>query len=409
MIENLRFHAWQVPLLLALLAAGGCNNPAPDKPREAPRVTVASPSIRNLVEEEEYNGWLEAYKTVDVRSRVRGHITKVHFKDGDIVEHGQALFDIDPAPFAAELKQAESQSRALEAQEVAAKKVAERNRMLVKSNAAAQQDLEKSEADAESFGAQIVAKQAEAERSRLNLKYCKIEAALTGKIGKAALIEGDLVNAGGTDPLLTTIVAIDPIFVSFNVDERAVQEYQQYAAKRDGDDKQKKQLREQKIQFTFGLDTEQGFPRKGEIAFAENKYTAGTGTILIRGVTRNPDDRLIVGSRVRVRVPISDKYDAAVIPDQAVLSDQDRKYLLVLGKDNIVLRRDITPGKLLDDGMRVILPARGEKIKADDPDWIKSWEKALVITIGLQRARINYPVQPLDTSGKAIEPAGKSR
>ena len=113
--------------------------------------------------------------------------------------------------------------------------------------------------------------------------------------------------------------------------------------------------------FSFGLDTEKGFPHEGHLVFADNKYTEGTGTILVRGVAENPDGRLIPGSRVRVRVPVSDKYEAAVVPDTAVLSDQDRKYLLVLGKDNVVLRRDITPGRLLDDGMRVILPAPGEE------------------------------------------------
>ena len=137
--------------------------------------------------------------------------------------------------------------------------------------------------------------------------------------------------------------------------------------------------------------------------FADNKYIEGTGTILVRGVAQNPDGRLVPGSRVRVRVPVSDKYEAAVVPDTAVLSDQDRKYLLVLGKDNVVLRRDITPGRLLDDGMRVILPAPGEEKAAGNKDWIKNWEKEWVITVGLQRARIDYPVQPLDSNGQPVD------
>ena len=216
------------------------------------------------------------------------------------------------------------------------------------------------------------------------------------------LTEGNLVNAGGSDPLLTTIVAIDPIYVDFNVDERAMQRYQEIGAGRQGKDKQQS-LREQKIPFSFGLDTEKGFPHEGHLVFADNKYAEGTGTILVRGVAENPDGRLIPGSRVRVRVPVSDKYEAAVVPDTAVLSDQDRKYLLVLGKDNVVLRRDITPGRLLDDGMRVILPAPGEEKAAGNKDWIKNWEKEWVITVGLQRARIDYPVQPLDSNGQPID------
>jgi multidrug efflux pump subunit AcrA (membrane-fusion protein) len=159
-------------------------------------------------------------------------------------------------------------------------------------------------------------------------------------------------------------------------------------------------LRERKLAFNFGLDTEKGFPREGRLVFADIKYAEGTGTVLVRGEARNPDGQLIPGSRVRVRIPVSEKYEAAVVPDSAVLSDQDRKYLLVLGKDNTVLRRDITPGRLLDDGMRVVLPTPGEEKSAD---WIKNWEKEWVITVGLQRARVNYPVQPLDSSGQPID------
>ena len=159
-------------------------------------------------------------------------------------------------------------------------------------------------------------------------------------------------------------------------------------------------MRDRNIAFTFGLDTEKGFPHEGRLVFADIKYAEGTGTVLVRGEAKNPDGQLVPGSRVRVRIPVSDKYEAAVVPDSAVLSDQDRKYLLVLGKDNTVLRRDITPGRLLDDGMRVILPTPGEENAAD---WIKNWEKQWVITVGLQRARINYPVQPLDSAGQPID------
>jgi RND family efflux transporter MFP subunit len=391
-------------LVLVGLVIAGCGRTADtDRAEEAPRVTVAHPVVRELTDEDDYNGWLVAFKTVEVRSRVRGHIMKVHFHEGDIVKEGQPLFDLDPAPFVAELNQAEAQARALEAQEVAMKKVVERNRILIKKAAVSQQDLEKSEADAQSLEAQIMAKRAEAEKHRLDVKYAKITAALTGRISKVELVEGNFVNAGGSDPVLTTIVSIDPIYVDFNVDERAIQHYQEIGAGRPGKDKDKEQsLREQKIPFYFGLDTEEGFPHEGYLVFADNKYAAGTGTILVRGVAKNPGGQLVPGSRVRVRVPVSDKYQAAVVPDTAVLSDLDRKYLLVLGKGNVVLRRDITPGRLLDDGMRVLLPAPGDQQAAGNKDWSKNWVKEWVITVGLQRARIDYPVLPLDSNGQPV-------
>jgi multidrug efflux pump subunit AcrA (membrane-fusion protein) len=181
-----------------------------------------------------------------------------------------------------------------------------------------------------------------------------------------------------------------------------MQHYQKAGVSRQNNN-EKKPLRDQNLPFYFGLDTEKSFPHEGRLVFADNKYTEGTGTILVRGVANNPDGKLIPGSRVRVRVPVSDKYQAVAVPDTAVLSDQDRKYLLVLGKDNVVLRRDVTPGRLLDDGMRVILPAPGEKKVAGKEDWGNKWETEWVITLGVQRARINYPVQPLDGDGRPIE------
>jgi len=385
MVSKYSFRSSWLLIVLASLVAAGCGGSAPaEKTKAAPRVTVAHPAIRSLIDEDDYNGWLEAFKTVEVRARVRGHITKVHFQDGDFVKEGQPLFDLDSAPFEAELKQTEAQTRALEAQKVAATRDAERYAILVKQKAVSQQEYEKAVADAESFDAQILAKKAEAERRRLDVKYAKIEAPLSGKIGKAALIEGNLVNAGGSDPILTTIVAIDPIYVDFNVDERAMQRYQ--AADTSGQGKEKEQsLRALKLPFFFGLDTEKGFPHKGQLVFADNKYTEGTGTILVRGVAKNPNGRLVPGSRVRVRVPVSDKYEAAVVPDSAVNTDQDKKYLLLVGEGNIVKRQNVVLGRLLDDGMRVILEP---KLATD----------AWIIVEGMERARLNYPVEPIPES-----------
>jgi len=380
-------------MLLGCVVAAGCGGTKPaEKTKEAPRVTVAHPITRTLTDEAEYNGWLEAFKTVEVRARVRGHIAKVHFQDGDMVTEGKTpLFDIDEAPFQAQLAQTEAQVMALESQEVSANKELERNRILITNKAVSQQELDKSEADAKSFAAQILAKKAEADRIRLDLKYAKIIAPLTGKVGKANLIVGDLVNAGGSDPLLTTIVTVDPVYVDFNVDERAIQRYQQTNAPRS--DKQKS-LREREIKFTFGLDTEKGFPHEGTLVFADIKYAEGTGTLLVRGVAENKDGLFIPGSRVRVRLPVGDKYSATLVPDAAVSTDQKQKYLLVVGEDKNVKRLNVELGRLLDDGMRVIL---APQLKAD------TW----IITEGMERARLNYPVEPIPESAPDVSAAAK--
>ena len=390
-------------LVLTALVVAGCGPSAStDKTKEAPRVTVAHPVVRSLVDEDDYNGWLEASQTVDVRARVRGHIQKIGFKDGDMVQQGQLLFELDPRPFQAAVDEALAQVKALEAQKVAADKNAARaRRTWSRRRPWPRRNTNRSWPTPSLTRPALLRKCKRSRGANWTWNTRRVTAPIAGRIGRAMLTEGNLVNAGGSDPVLATIVAVDPIYVDFNVDERAMQRYQEIGAGRQGKDKQQS-LRAQKIPFSFGLDTEKGFPHQGQLVFADNKYTGGTGTIMVRGVAANPDGRLTPGSRVRVRVPVSDKYAAALVPDSAVLSDQDRRYLLVLGKDNTVLRRDVTPGRLLDDGMRVILPAPGEEKAAGEKDSVKNWESVWIITLGLQRARIDYPVQPLDSKGQPI-------
>jgi RND family efflux transporter MFP subunit len=397
-----------LPVLTALSVAGCGPTSSTEKPKEAPRVTVAHPVVRELVDEDDYTGWMQAAETVEVRARVRGHIAKIHFQDGDLVKKDQLLFELDPRPFEVAIKEATAKARALDAQKVAADKDTARNRELVKKGAVSQQDFEKVEADALSYDARIAATMQEVERFKLDLEFARITAPISGRIGRAQLTEGNLVNAGGSDPLLTTIVSVDPIYVYFSIDERALQQYQKSGASRRGE-KEPISLREQKIPFAFGLDTEQGYPHQGLLDFADNKVIEGTGTIEVRGVAENKERLFVPGSRVRVRIPVSEKYPAAVVPDTALLADQDRRYLLVLGQDNTALRRDVTPGRLLDDGMRVLLPAPGEEKAAGNQDWAKHWEQEWVITVGLQRARVNHPVQPLDSNGQPIATTGAAQ
>lgn len=379
---------------MAVSAIVACSRQAaPEKPKEAPRVTVGHPVARELVDEDEYNGWLAASDTSEVRSRVRGHIQKVHFKDGDMVEKGQLLFELDPRPFQVEISQAQAEAKALEAQKVAAEKDVARYGELVKTGAASRQQLDKAVADVGAYDAQIAAKMEDAKRFELDLVYAKITAELAGKIGKANLTAGNLVNAGGSDPLLTTIVAIDPIFVYFQVDERALQQYQKIGARRRGDNRQAP-LRELKIPFSFGLDTEKGYPHQGTLDFADNKVVEGTGTIEVRGVADNKQRLFIPGSRVRVRLPVSDKYSAVLVPDTAVNTDQKQKYLIVVDQEKVAKRQNVSLGRLLDDGMRVVL----EPELAPD---------AWIITEGMERARVNYPVEPIPESQPAAAPSAQ--
>jgi RND family efflux transporter MFP subunit len=375
-------------IVLTLMFMVGCGDDTPAaKNKEAPKVTVVHPVVRSLTDTDDYNGWLEAYKSVDVCPRVSGYITKVYFKDGDMVTEGKTpLFDIDPDPFRAQLAQIEAQRASLVAQQIAAANVVKRNQELIKTNAVSQQELEKSIADENSFESQIKAKDADADRVKLDLKYAKIIAPLTGKVGKANYYEGATVTAVGVPPVLTTIVTVTPVYVDFNVDERAIQRYQQSAL---GKAEAAKPFRERNYTFHFGLDTEKGYPHEAHLVFADIKYAEGTGTVLIRGEADNKDSLFVPGSRVRVRLPTSDKYPATQVPDTAICTDQKEKYILEVGADKNVKRVNVELGRLLDDGMRVILTP---ELKPD------SW----IISEGMERVRRNYQVDPVPETAEAV-------
>jgi RND family efflux transporter MFP subunit len=373
----------------------GCSDEPAAAAPEPPKVTVAHPEERKLVNYDEYNGWTDASATVEVRSRVRGHIHKVHFEDGQFVKKDALLFELDPRPFQSEVDRANEQVKIAEAQLEAAVKEEERQRNLFEQNAARKNDLEKAEAARKTWDAQIASAQEEVRRQELELSYSKVTAPIGGRISRAMLTEGNLVNAGGSDPLLTTIAAIDPIQVYFSVDERALLVYRQKHPAETQTPTEGNPLKEAKIPFEFRLETDQGFANKGLIDFADNKIDPMTGTIEIRGTSENADGRYVPGSRVRVRVPVSDEYPATLVPDEAILSDHEKKYLLCLSPENNVVRRDVQLGKLLEDGMRVILPGTKENEGVKPEDW--------VIVLGLQRARLNYPVTPVDANGEPIQ------
>jgi multidrug efflux system membrane fusion protein len=365
------------------IVGGGCNKAAARVEPPPPKVTVANPQTRQIVASDDYNGWMQAMATVDVRARVRGHIQKIDFKDGEIVKKDQVLFELDPRPFESEIGRSQDQVKVYAAQLVAAQKDEARQRELLKKGGASQSQVDKAEADALSLQAQIDAGQQEIKRKELDLEYSKITSPMTGRAGRAMLDVGNLVNAGGSDPVLTTIVSTDPIQVYFYVDERSIQRYQKARGPRASG-----QLNDLNLKFTFGLETDVGFPNEGVLDFADNRIDKATGTVQLRGLVKNDKGRFAPGSRVRIRVPISDEQAAVVVPDIALLADQDKKYALVLDAKNVVQRRDVVLGTLLDDGMRIVMPGEGVTGGALTPE-------DRIVVLGLQAARINYPVEPV--------------
>ena len=370
-------------VLGACLLATGCQHEqaAPPAP-PPPKVTVQNVQTREITDYDEYNGYLDAAQTVEVRARVRGYLHKVHFKDGQMVKKGDLLFELDPRPFQADIDRGKALVVALQAQQDAAQKEKVRQESLLGRGGASQSLVDKLTADVIALGAQVTAQQKEVARLELDLEYSRLTAAIDGRIGRAMQTEGNLINAGGADQLLATIVSIDPMYLFFTVDERALQIYQQRQR-----EKGRKPGEPLSIEFQWGLDTDQGYPRKGTLDFGDIKVDPGTGTITARGTVANADASLIAGSRVRVRIAVSDPRQGAVVPDRAILADQDRRYLLLVDGKNVVERRDVLLGKLLDDGAREVTPRdpKAPAFKGDDR----------LIVEGLLRARLHQPVEPV--------------
>jgi RND family efflux transporter MFP subunit len=373
--------------VMVLTTHVGCQEPPPVAAPQPPKVSVMHPEQRELTDHEEFNGWMAADQSVEVRARVKGHIKKIHFKDGQYVKKGDLLFELDPRPFEAEIARAKDTLKVYEAQKNAADKEEIRLRALQARGGASVQQVEKAEADALALAAQISASQNEIVTKELDLEYSRITADIAGRVSKAQLGEGNLVNAGGSDPLLTTIVSVDPVQINFNVDERSMQRY----AKGVGARGEKlsdllANLRDQKAKFTFALDGEKSFDHEGELRFGDNRVDTSTGTIQMSGIVPNPNGMFVPGARVRVRLTIGKSYMATLVPDTAILSDQDKRYVLIADDKDVVRRRDVSLGAITDDGMRAITPAG----KLAEGEKVADWE---VIVDNLQRARLNYPVE----------------
>ena len=378
---------------IIILSLIGCTTEAPPPTPEPPKVSVQNPVRRTLTDYEEFNGWLAANKKVEVRARVRGHIKKVNFTDGEIVRKGALLFELDPRPFQADIGRAEDKQLVYKAQKVAADSEEARLKALEKKGGASTQQVEKAEADAKALGASIGAAENDIARAKLDLEYSRITSDIDGRVSKAELTEGNLVNAGGTDPLLTTVVSIDPVRLYFNVDERSLLRYAKNLGAAGGKFAGRKlsdvlaDLKNVKSDFTFALDGETEFTHKGTLSFGDNAIDPTTGTIQVYGLVDNKDGAFVPGARVRVRLPIGKDYAALLVPETAILSDQDKRYVLIADDKNDARRKDVKLGRLTDDAMRAILPAD----KLPEGEKMENW---WVIVDNLQRVRINYPVDP---------------
>ena len=364
---------------VSALVVAGCDTAPPLAQSEPPVVTVSQPIEKEITDYDQYTGRVEAAETVEVRSRVRGELIGINFKDGAVVEEGQLLFDIDPRQYQATLDAAEAKKAAAQANLKLAETEYARNYELYRTNAASARDVEMWTAKKGLSRAEISLADADIDRAKLDLEFCKIKAPIAGRISRAQVTKGNLINSGGGETLLTTIVSIDPTFVYFDVDERSLGLYRERRAKEVGDTAKDKPP---VIPVYLGLVTDgDRFPREGTIDFAENQLNPATGTIRVRGVFQNNDGRLTPGQFARVRLPVGEKYKGLLVTDQAIGIDQGQKYLLIVNSQNKVEYRPVTPGRL-DGDLRIFPPGAGPKAG----EW--------VIVNGVQRVRPGIEVRP---------------
>jgi multidrug efflux system membrane fusion protein len=339
-LRQLRLAIAFVASIFAILP--GCKRVvAPQAPPPA-SVTVSQPLQHDVIRWDQFSGYLSSPKTVTVSARVSGLIEEAPFQEGAIVHAGDLLFRIDPRPFQADLdnkKAAVAQARAM-----AEKTKADfaRSTELLKAEVIARSDYDNTKASYGEAAASLNAADAALETSRLNLEWTDVRAPISGRISRMNVTVGNLVNGGsGQMTALTTIVSIDPLYSYINVPESAALRYQQLALKEN-----KSSVAGANVACSLQLENETNFPHQGVIDFVDNQVDVNTGTQQIRCVFPNPTTIMTPGLFAVTRIPASDHYQALLIPDAAVNTDQDERYLLIVGANNVVQQRPVKLGAL---------------------------------------------------------------
>ncbi|HTY49231.1 MAG TPA: efflux RND transporter periplasmic adaptor subunit [Steroidobacteraceae bacterium] len=357
-------------VIAGMAGLGGCSRAeTATLPQAPPAVTVARVVERSITDFAEFTGHFEAVQRVEIRPRVSGYISSVDFVQGHEVRQGDTLFVIDPRPYEAAYRQARAQLAQAQSQYDLA--VSERTRAenLQASHAVSREELESRVAAAEQASATVQADQASLEEARLNLSFTRVTAPISGVVGRAEVTAGNLVNPGQT--LLTTLVSVDPIYVSFEGDEQGYLDFMHFT-RSGGPDSAAHPV-------FVGLVNEEGYPHQGSIVFVNNEIDPATGTMRARGLLENHDRRFTPGMFARVKLPGSTPHEALLINDSAIGTDQSVKYVLRLGKDNAIEYRTVKLGPLVD-GLRVVTAG----LSPNDS----------IVVNGLQRVRPGMVVTP---------------
>jgi RND family efflux transporter MFP subunit len=341
--------------LLVPLVLIGLSHPfqaiAADAPPAPPAVTVSQPVQRELVEWDEYTGQFAAKEYVEIRARVSGYLTEIHFEDGQLVKEGDLLFVIDPRPYEATLAAARAQLAQGNAQVELANRQLERTAELRKKDFEPASTYDQRVSDLKVASAAVESAKAAIRSAELNVGFTRITAPLTGRISNHQVSVGNLISGGdaATTPALTTIVSLDPIYFYFDMSEGDYLAYQRATAAG-----MLTEAREATPPVYAHLSDETEWPWEGQLNFLDNQVDRGAGTIRARATFSNPGYFLTPGQFARIRIPASQKHVAILVPDGAVVTDQSRKVVMTVKEDGTVEAKIVRPGPMTADGLRII-------------------------------------------------------
>jgi len=376
--------------LACLLAACGQGQKQAGPP--PPKVTVANPIKRTIVDQDEYVGRFVPVDVVEVRARVSGYLDRIHFTDGQIVKQGDLLFTIDKRPFQNTLDQARANLETAKSNLAFTQSDLARGQQLVRERTISEQIYEQRAQAFRNAQASVAANEAMVRQAELDLDYTELRAPITGRIGDRRVTQGNLVTggAGGNTTLLATIVSIDPIRFEFTFDEGALLRYQRLTS---GSSSEVGGLGGTTVRLKLLDETD--FSHSARMDFVDNVIDRATGTIRGRAQLSNANGLFTPGMFARVQVPASAPYQALMIPDAAIGSEQARKFVYIIDQDNVARLRYVTLGQLVDD-LRVI------------KDGLSGGDR--VVVNGLMRVRQGQKVTPDEqpASPQASVPAGRA-
>src|SRR5471032_1588631 len=362
-------------VLLAVTLSGCGDKPPPPAASGPPPVTVAQPTKRTVTDWDEFTGRFEAVEELQVRARVGGFVTNVEFRDGAFVGTGDLLYIIDPRPFEAVAEQADGQLSDARAKAELGKRELDRALTLNQTQAVADSVVDQRRQALQAANAAILQAEGALKAAQLNIEFTHVTAPISGRASRHLVSVGNLVQGSeGTSTLLTSIVSLDPIYIYFDMDEATYLRNNRlfFEGKRPSS-------RDNPNPVQVTLTGEAKPSHDGKMDFLDNRMDVSTGTLRGRAVIPNKDFSILPAQFGRVRLIGSSPYEALLLPDTAIATDQSRKIVLVVKDDNTVEAKPVTLGPL-DDGLRVIR----DGLKPEDR----------VIVDGLQRARVGAKVTP---------------